>query len=412
MIRKLSAPLCALALGTFANAADWPQWRGPDRSGASTETGLLKEWPADKGPPLRWEARDIGNGYSSPAIAGGKVYLQTTRENEEFALALDEKTGKEVWLTKIGKVGKNMGPQYPGTRSTPTIDGNRVYCLASDGDLVCLDTAGKEKWRKSLPNELAGKVGAWAYTESVLVDGDVVVCTPGGETGLAALNKLKGEIVWKSKFPEADLADYASIMPVTTSTGKQYVQFLRKGVVGVDAKSGKFLWRYTKTIDFGANIITPVVLGNKVFTAGRPGGAVVEVSVDSDSTKIKEAYFAKSMVASIGGAVLVDGHLYASSGQLFCAEFATGKEKWNDRCVGAASICYADGRLYVRGHSGEMALVEANPEKFVEKGRFKQPNLSKIAAWPHPVVANGGLYLRDQVVLLCYEVADPKQKAK
>ena len=382
-------------------------WAG--RTGVSKETGLLQDWPKE-GPPLRWKATDLGTGYSSPAVAAGRVYLQTTRSGEEFTLALDEKTGKQAWSVAIGKVGRNFGPQYPGTRSTPTVDGDLLYCLASDGELVCLDTAGgKVKWQKDFKKDFEGKPGNWAYSESVLIDGDVLVCTPGGSTAtLAALNKTTGEVLWKSAVPGGDNADYASIMIVQAGKVKQYVQFLRKGVVGVDAKTGKFLWRYDHTIDPGANILTPVVLGDRVFTAGsRSGGGLVELKVDGDGVKATEVYFGRGLAASIGGAVLVDGYLYGTSGQtLFCADFLTGQVKWTDRSVGAASLCCADGRLYVRGHSsGEVALVGVSAEGYREKGRFKQPERSSISAWPHPVVANGGLYLRDQGILLCYDVS-------
>jgi outer membrane protein assembly factor BamB len=406
----MTRPLAALALAfAFCSlAADWPQWRGPDRSGISKDTGLLKEWPKD-GPTLRWKATDIGTGYSSPSVFGGRVYLQTTRNNEELALALDEKTGKQVWSTAIGKVGKNEGPQYPGTRSTPTVDGDRLYCLASDGELNCLDTDGKVLWHKSLVRSLAGKVGYWAYSESVLIDGDKVVCTPGGsEATLAALNKKTGEVIWKGPVPRGGIADYASIMPVEAAGRKQYVQFLREGVVGMDAKTGKFLWRYDRTVDPGANILTPVVQDDKVFTAGsRTGGGLVRLSAEGDGVKVTEVWFDKATAASIGGAVLVDGYLYGTSGpNLFCAEFVSGRVKWTNRSVGPASVCFADGRLYVRGHSsGEVALVEPSPEGYKEAGRFKQPDRSKIQAWPHPVVANGGLYLRDQGVLFCFDVS-------
>jgi outer membrane protein assembly factor BamB len=395
---------------TVASAADWPQWRGPNRDGKSADTGLLKDWP-EGGPKLRWKATDIGTGYSAPSVVGGKVYLQTTRGEEEFALALDEKTGKPVWQTPIGKVGKNNGPQYPGTRSTPTADGDRLYCLASDGTLVCLTTDGKAKWTKSLPGDLGGKVGNWAYAESVLVDGDVVVCTPGGkEAGLAALNKMTGEVVWKATLPGGGVADYASIMPVEAGGSKQYVQFMRNGVFGVDARTGKYLWRYDRTVQKGANILTPVVSGNRVFTAGSQGAGTVEVVTAGDKVEAKEVYFDRALGAGIGGAVLVDGHLYGTTpNELFCADFATGKVKWSAQSVRAASICYADGRLYVRGHGGEVALVEATPEEYREKGRFQQPDRSERPAWPHPVVANGGFYLRDQGVLLCYDVAADKK---
>jgi hypothetical protein len=404
MPRTISAALLA-ALTVTASAADWPQWRGPNRDGISKDTGLLQEWPTD-GPKLRWRAADLGTGYSAPSVVGGKVYLQTTKGNDEFALALDEKTGTPLWSAPIGKVGKNTGPQYPGTRSTPTIDGDRAYCLASDGTLVCLGTDGQEKWRKSLPGDLGGAVGSWAYSESVLVDGDVVVCTPGGkEAGLAALNKMTGEVVWKAALPGGGVADYASVMPVEAGGGKQYVQFLRDGVFGVDAKTGKYQWKYAKTVDKGANMLTPVVQKNRVFTSSRAGGALLEVGAEA-----KEAYHVMDVTPGIGGAVLLDGHLYGTTAAVaFCADFATGKVRWSERGVGPAAGA-ADGRVYLRGHGGDVALIEPTPDGYREKGRFKQPDRDKkYPAWPHPVVANGGLYLRDQGVLLCYEVAAGKK---
>jgi outer membrane protein assembly factor BamB len=408
MKRSLIAFAVGLALAAGAGGADWPQWRGPDRSGVSRETGLLREWPRD-GPALRWKAEDIGTGYSSPAVAGGGVYVQTTRGQDEYALRLDEKTGKQLWSVALGKVGKNIGPQYPGTRSTPTVDGELVYGLSSDGDLVCLEASGgKEKWRKSFRKDLGGKVGNWAYSESVLIDGDVLVCTPGGESAtLAGLDKKTAAVLWKCAVPGGDVADYASVMVVEAGGVKQYVQFLRKGVVGVEAKTGKFLWRYDRTVDPGANILTPVVSGGRVFTAGsRSGGGLVELMAGTDGVMARETYFDKALTPSIGGAVLVDGHLYGASNQgLFCADFATGKVKWTDKSVGPASLCCAGGMLYVRGHNtGELALVEATPEGYREKGRFKQPQRSDKSAWPHPVVANAGLYVRDQGVLFCFDV--------
>lgn len=401
------AALC-LGFSMAAWGADSPQWRGPDRTGVSKETGLLKEWPAD-GPTIRWTAKDIGTGYSSPAIARGRVYLQTTRDDSEFALVLDEQTGKEVWKVEIGKVGVNRGPQYPGTRSTPTVDGDHIYCLASDGELSCLKAAdGKKVWSRNLAKDFGGQPGLWAYTESVLIDGDTLVCTPGGETAsLAALNKKTGETIWKSVVPEGGTAEYASIMIQGSGETKEYVTFVRRGLVGVDAKTGKFLWIFEKTIDQGANIITPVIQGSKIFSAGgRTLGGTVELQVTGDTVTPKELYTAKALSVGLGGAVLVDGQLYGCTGQaMFCADFETGKVHWSERALGAASLTFADGRLYVRGHnSGEVALVEPSAEGYKEKGRLKQVERSSTPAWPYPVVANGGLYVRDQGVLVCYDV--------
>ena len=411
MARRFLALVATFTMVPLTIAADWPQWRGPDRTGISKDTGLLKSWP-ENGPALRWKATDLGTGYSAPSIAKGRVYLQTTRGQEEFLIALDEKTGKPVWSTAIGKVGQNRGPQYPGTRATPTVDGERIYGLASAGELVCLDLTGKIVWQINLAKAFDGQVGSWAYTESVLIDGDWLICTPGGEKAtLAALDKLTGKVAWQAAVPGGDTADYASIMSVDGGGRKQYVQYMRKALVGVDAKTGKFLWRYARTQDQGASILTPVVQDNKVFVSGsRTGGGLVELTASGDGVTAKEVYFDKAVAPSIGGAVLVNGHLYGTAGvSLFCVEFATGKVKWTDRSVGPAGVCFADGRLYVRGYnSGDVALVDPSPEGYKEVGRFKQADRSKIQAWPHPVVANGGLYLRDQGVLLNYDVSDPK----
>jgi outer membrane protein assembly factor BamB len=414
MTRRLVLSSLALALAlALSPAADWPQWRGPNRDGVSKETGLLKEWPAD-GPPLRWKRTDIGPGYSTPVVAGGRVYVQTTGGKEEFALCLDEKTGKDVWKTAVGGVGVNRGPDYPGTRSSPTVDGDRVYCLASAGQLACLGTDGKVRWTKDLAKDLGGVVGtdkqSWAYSESVLVDGDVVVCTPGGkDAALAGLDKMTGEVVWKTAAPAADPAEYASVVAAEVGGAKQYVTFLRKGLVGVDAKTGKLLWQYEKVVDPGANIMTPVVAGDKVFAStSRGGGALLELKPGADP---KEVYFGKQLTSSIGGAVAADGHLYGAGTNtgLYCVELATGKEKWSERPVGNASVCLADGRVYARSHdTGDVFLAEASPKEYAQHGRLKQPDRSGKKAWPHPVVANGGLYLRDMDVLLCYDIAAKK----
>jgi outer membrane protein assembly factor BamB len=409
MIRLFPAVITVLC-ATPAFAADWPQWRGPNRDGVSKETGLLAEWPKD-GPPVRWERLDLGTGYSSPIVVNGVVYIQTTKGNDEFTVALQETTGKEIWSTKIGLVGKNTGPNYPGTRATVTFDNGKLYCLASDGELNCLEAKdGKILWHKNFPKEFGGKVGFWAYTESVLVDGDAVVCTPGGESAtLAKLNKMTGEVIWKSAVPGGDLADYASIMPVMVNGKKQYVQYMRKAFVGVDAETGKFLWKHTKTQDAGASILTPVVSGSRVFISGsRTGGAGLELAVSNSESGWEEKYFDKKLSPSIGGAILHDGYLYGTniSNQLFCADFKTGEIKWSDSSVGAASLCAADGKLYVRGQNkpNEIALVALDPKEYKEISRFKQPHISTKPGWPHPVVANGGFYIRDMDALICFEV--------
>jgi len=252
----------SLLLAT-ARADDWPQWRGPQRNGISKETGLLKSWPKD-GPKLLWQARDIGSGFSTPAVVGDRLYfISNTGLQDEQVMTVSAKDGKPGWAVRIGKVGKpNQQPAYPAARSTPTVDGDVLYALGSDGDLVCLETAtGKQVWHKNLQSDFGGKSGVWAYAESPLIDGDALVCTPGGATAtLVKLNKKNGEVIWKSAVPGGDEAGYASITTMEVGGVKQYVQFLQKGLVGVDANTGKFLWRYEKTANgSAANIPSPTV---------------------------------------------------------------------------------------------------------------------------------------------------------
>jgi outer membrane protein assembly factor BamB len=409
--------LVVAVLGVSSLAADWPQWRGPERDGVSKETGLLKEWPKD-GPKLLWQVTDIDYGYSTPAVAGERIYLISNKgKDDEFVQALDVKDGKRAWSQRLGKVGPNQGPQYPGARSTPTVEGDRLYALGSDGDLACLETAkGEVRWKKNLRSDFGGQPGMWAYSESPLIDGDKLVCTPGGkEATLVALNKNSGEIIWKCAVPGGDQAAYASIVVTEVGGVKQYVQFLQKGVVGVDAKTGKYLWRYDKTAQNSpANIPTPVAHDGYVYSStGRAGGGLVKLKASPDGgVEATQVYFDKKLPSSIGGAVLVGDYLYGTSGQgLLCVEFTTGNVKWQDKCVGAGSVCYADACLYIHGEKGEVALVEATPEAYREKGRFTppdQPNRGQSQAWAYPVVANGRLYLRDLGVLWCYDIKGEK----
>lgn len=404
-----------LLAATGVMADDWPQWRGPSRDGISKETGLLKQWP-EQGPKLLWQVKDLGEGYSTPSVVGERLYVMANKGmQDEFVKALSVKDGKELWSRRVGKVGPNEGPQYPAARSTPTVDGDLLYALGSDGDLVCLEAAtGQVRWQKNLRTDFGGQPGNWAYAESPLVDGDVVVVTPGGKDAtLVALNKKTGDVVWKSAVPGGEEAGYASVIVVEAGGAKQYVQFLQKGLVGIDAKTGKFLWRYDQTAqDSPANIPTPVARDGYIYSASsRGGGGLVRLKVDGGKVGAEQVYFSKKLPTAIGGAVLVGDHLYGTGQVMMCVDFKTGDVKWTERGVGAASLLFADGRLYVHGEGGEVALVEATPEGYRERGRFEPPNLPErgrgAKAWAYPALANGRLYIRDAGMLWCYDVKDP-----
>ncbi|HEX5443021.1 MAG TPA: PQQ-binding-like beta-propeller repeat protein [Pirellulales bacterium] len=408
---RFIALLCLCLAG-----ADWPQWRGPQRDGISAETGLLAKWPED-GPKLLWQVSDAGGGYSTPAVVGQRLYLLGNEGmDNEFVQARAVAGGEQLWSVKLGKVGPNQKPPYPGSRSTPTVDGSLLFALGSDGDLACLEaSSGKEHWRLNLRDQFAGKPGNWAYAESPLIDGDVLVCTPGGaEATLVALSKTSGEVIWKCAVPGGDEAAYASAIVVEAAGIKQYVQFLQNGLVGVEAETGKFLWRYDATAKGSpANIPTPVAQGGYVFSgSGRSGGGLVKVSADGGGLVAEQVYFHGKLPTSIGGAVMLDGYLYGTNSQgLLCVEFTTGELKWQDRSVGPGAVCYADGSLYLHGEGGDVALIEATPDGYRERGRFTppdQPDRGRSKAWAYPVVAGGKLYLRDMNKLWCYSVAAGK----
>jgi outer membrane protein assembly factor BamB len=394
-------------------AADWPQWRGPERNGISQEKGLLSEWPKE-GPRLNWQVKDLGDGYSTPSIVGDHIYLIANKGiQDENALALSANDGRVIWTQRLGKVGPNTKQMpYPGARSTPTADGDRLYALGSDGDLVCLDAkTGQIHWQKSLRKDFGGAPGMWAYSESPLIDGDVLVCTPGGKTAtIVALDKTSGKTIWKSPLPEADQAAYASVIVVTVGGIKQYVQFLQKGLAGVDASTGKLLWRYDKTSKSPANIPTAVAYQNYIYSAsGRGGCGVVELKAKDHEVEAEPVYFNMKLPNAIGGSVEVGGFLYGTSaGGLQCVDFITGTQKWQNHGIGVGSICYADGRLYLHGEDkGDVALVECSSDGYHEKGRFSPPNppeKRKGKAWAYPSIANGTLYIYDFGTLWSYNV--------
>ncbi len=406
-----------IALSLAAPAADWPQWRGPQRDGVSQETGLLPEWPKE-GPKPAWQVKDVGDGYSTPAVVGDRIYLLGNKGmDDEFVEALDAKDGGQVWSKHIGKVGPNQRVNYPGARSTPTVDGDMLYALGSDGDLACLTTAGEVRWAKNLRGDFGGNPGYWAYAESPLIDGDVLVCTPGGkEATIVALNKKTGDVVWKCPLPGGDDAAYASVIVVEVGGVKQYVQFLQNNLVGVEAKTGKLLWTYGKTAEKSlANIPTPVAHDGFIYSAaGMSGGGLVKLKTDKGEVAADPVYFDADLPNAIGGSVQIGDYLYGANQRngLECVEFTTGKVKWKEKGLGAGSVCCADGRLYFHGEDGQVVLVEATPDGYHEKGRFTPTDppmhsgMSK--AWAYPVVANGRLYVRDLGMLWCFDIKDPK----
>jgi outer membrane protein assembly factor BamB len=437
--------LSATVFAAAAAASDWPQWQGPDRNAISKEQGLLKQWPKD-GPPLAWKVKALGGGYSAPAIAAGRIFGMSNREANEVVWALSEADGKEQWAIRLGPANRQGGPQgTEGPSCTPTVDGELLYVVGASGDLACLQAKdGKIVWQKSFTRDFGGRVPMWRFTESPLVDRDKVICTPGGpDAMMVALNKLTGETIWKSQMPAAEGgaaspggpgggrgggrggfgggaggAAYASAIAIDFEGQRQYVQLTARALIGVAASDGKFLWRYDKPANrMGINCSTPLYHDGQVFAASAygAGGGLVKLSKDaSGGIKAEEVYFTNKMQNHHGGMILLDGYLYGANGgneggNLVCLDFKTGNVMWDGRQVARSqtpkgSILLADGRLYYRHEKGTMTLIEPGPKEYIERGRFEQPDRSESPAWTHPVIANGKLYVRDQDLLLCYDV--------
>ena len=412
--------ICSLAV---AFARDWPSFRGPDRSGVSKETGLLQKWP-DGGPALVWDIAGTGRGYASVAVVGDRIYTlgdntSIAEDSDEYLMAFDRESGKPLWQTKTGAPWNSGQANWQSSRSTPTVDGDRIYVLTAHGELVCCDSkTGKEHWRKSMQKDFGGKKGdGWGYSESPLIDGDRLICTPGGEEAtMVALNKNNGELIWKASRPGDKGAGHASIVPAKVGSTRVYVQSTGSGPLGIRADDGKLLWTYDipKTT---AVIPTPIVRDDLVFfTAGYGCGGALLRQVQSDGdVKIEEVYpLNKALMSKHGGVVLVGDYLYGGrdgSPVIFCAEFMTGEIKWEHRGSGSGSAAVAagDGDLYIHFENGTMSLVKADAEEYVEVGSFTVPGSGERPSWAHPVIADGKLFVREQDHILCYSIASGRQ---
>lgn len=409
--------------GSWARAAqDWPQFHGPNRDNICTEKGLLQQWP-EGGPKLLWTLKGLGRGYSNISISQGKIFTMGDRkvgdDEAQFVLAFDLASRKELWATRIGPPHSDGGP-----RCTPTVDGARTYVIGTDGDLACVDTAtGRILWSKNFARDFGGQMmSMWKYSESPLVDGNKLVCTPGGKDALiVALDKQTGELIWACKPGDlgpkgADGAGYASIMPAVIAGVRQYVTIVGRGAVGVDAETGRLLWNYNRIANNVANITNPVIRNDYVFvtTSYKTGCALLHILRNGDEIRAQEVYFYDSdhFANHHGGVVLIGDYLYGGDGQNrgapTCLDFLTGKIMWKKEPLdkGSAAVLYADGKLYFRYERGSLALVDADPKEFKVISSFR-PAVVDGPAWPHPVILDGKLYLRAHDALMCYDVKAP-----
>jgi len=422
----LAAGLLFACLAATVRADDWPQWRGPNQDASSKENGLLTVWPKGGLPPLVWSAKDLGHGHSTPSVADGMVFGMGVRGGKEGKggkdgiFALKESDGTELWFTPIDdSVGWNNNN---GPGGTPTYFKGKVFAISNKGMLACLDAkTGKPVWSVSFGKEFGAGTPGWGFDESVLVDDGKVICAPGtAKAAVVALNPEDGKVIWKSEVPKPGSGiGYSTPVAATIHGVPQYVVLLggdkdhkAGGVVGVDAKTGKLLWQYERVGNGTAAIPTPIVKGDLVWASSSydaGGSALFQVTRDGDAFGVKEIqYYAKKdngVNNHHGGMVLVGDYVYFGNGQNqgapTCVEFKTGKvvDGWPTKaplgCNGSAAVLYADGLLYFRYQNHKMALIKPNPGKLDVVGVYDLPAYdTKVASWPHPVIANGKLFIR------------------
>ena len=409
MAARLACLIAAACLATVdlagrqAGPAEWFQWRGPNRDGISPETGLLQEWPK-AGPPLVWRIGGVGNGSSSFSSSGGRLYTLGARAGIEYVIALDRATGKKVWETQNGRRYQN--DRGDGPRSTPTVEGDRLYVLGGSGDLTCLESAtGKKIWSINIVSKFGGVNPYWGYSESPLIVGARIHINTGGRrAGIVAIAKADGATLWQQ---HSDGAGYSSPVLMRTGNVNSVVYFTEDRALAIDPRDGRVLWSYNKANNGTANVATPIVRGTRVFVSSDygTGGALLDVRAAGTTATANEIYFTREMRNHHASSVLVGDYLYGFSSSILTAlRFEVGTLAWRDRSVGKGSLIFADNRLYLYSENGVVGLAEAAPEAYRERGRFTLSQQSGQPTWSHPIITSGLLVIRDQESVYAYNV--------
>lgn len=425
--------LCLLGIGSVLNGAtlvspstscakdpssDWYQWRGPNRDGISTEKNLLASWPED-GPTVVYRIKGLGSGMASVSVADGKFYTMGNIDGKTNVICRNQSDGQLVWQTPFTNAQGD-----PNCTPTVDLESGLVYALSHDGVLACCSLKdGNVLWKKSFTQDFGGKMeSGWGYSESPLVDGDSLICTPGAPDAMVvSLDKKSGKTIWAGKAPTGDLrgndgAGYASVVISNAAGVKQYVQLVGHGVVSYSAASGELLWNYDRIANRTANIPTPIVKDNFVFcsTGYDDGGtALLEIKKRGKGLEVKEVYYktSKELQNHHGGMIMIGNYVFMGHGHNngfpACVEWKTGKNLWEKSRgpgSGSAAIVAADKKLYFRYQDGVMALIDTDAKKYKLVSQFKLP-MHNGESWPHPVIVSGQLLVRDQDELACFSIA-------
>ncbi len=396
-------PAVAPADGTSAECF-WPRFLGPRGDNVSPDTGLLKEWPR-RGPTLLWTANGLGEGYASVTLANGRIFTAGNRDDQTMVIALDMQ-GKLLWQTPNGPAWTGS---HPGTRGTPTIDGDRVYHESPLGQVACLDAAtGQVLWTRNILEDFEAKNIEWALAESVRIDGDRLICCPGGKkASVVALDKKTGNTVWATP-STGDLAGYATPILAEWQGLRMVLTMNQRALIGVNADTGELLFRHPHQTSYDVNATAPIFHQGQVFiTSGYGSGSeMLRLAVSGSKVSVEPVWTCKDLDNHHGGVVLYNGYLYGSSyrGRWMCLDWKTGKPMYAARGVGKGSLTVADGMLFTLSESRDMGLVPATPTEHQVVSRFTVPSGGSGPSWAYPVVCGGRLYVRHADCLYAYAV--------
>lgn len=389
----------------------WPCFHGQDRSNKSTETGLLNQWPED-GPGLLWSVSGLGEGYSTVSVDKGLIYTAGMNNKQTMVYAFNLE-GEIQWQQSNGtawETTKSWASSYTGARSTPTVDNSVIYHLGETGRLVSLAAkTGEPIWSMELRERFDAEEPEYGYSESVLIDGENLYCSPAGKKGfLVCLNKKTGDLIWTNTdisgsvgFSSHIIADYGGY--------HQIIGMSSNSVYGVDAVKGDLLWTFPYENKRSLNIPDPIFYQGHVFiTSGYgKGSALIKLKLSENKIIPEIIWQTPIMDNHHGGVVLLNGYLYGSGDEKrgwYCLDIMTGEPQW--KAAGKGSLTYAENMLYCLEEKGTMRLIKASAQSFEEVSAFEVPEGGKGMYWAHPVVCGGRLYIRHTDKLFAYSIKD------
>ncbi|NLF19327.1 MAG: PQQ-binding-like beta-propeller repeat protein [Lentisphaerae bacterium] len=392
-----------MALVTLAvTADDWPQWRGPRRDGISSEKGLLTEWP-EGGPRKLWSVSGIGHGFSTVAVVGDRLYTTGIIDGQGHLVAISA-DGRILGKASYGSDAVKAGG-HPGSRSTPTVSGGSILVMSGSGVLTCFDQAsGKPRWQVDTFRDFGGRQLTWDISESVLVDGDRVLCTPGGPEALVvALSLDQGKVLWRTRGLDCKSA-YCSPFLVQHGPRRLLLTMVEFGAVGIDADNGRLLWQHAHKNRYAVHATTPLYLDGSVIISSGYGHGTERLDLSKDGSAITPPWHSKALDNHHGGVILYEGSVYGTNDRgLVCLDPQSGEARWAERRTGKGSLTIAEGLIYAYSERGPVTLLKPGAQGAEVRGTF-QVTEGAGPHWAHPVVANGRLYLRHGDVLMAYDI--------